>query len=60
MMSNIQLQQNQTKISLKTFEPVREISNNVTFCYVYTQTSLCILFLSLETPNGVQSEAKQS
>ena len=36
------------------------ISNNVVFRKVLTQTSLCSLLLSLETPNSVQSVAKQS
>ena len=31
------------------------ISNNVTFWQVQTQTSLCSLSLSLETPNDAQS-----
>ena len=39
------------------FEPQHEISNNVAFGHVNTQTSLCSLLLSLETPNGVQSVA---
>ena len=38
-----------------TFEPQHVISHNVTFWHVYTQTSLCIPLLSLETPNNVQS-----
>ena len=33
------------------------ISNNMAFWPVYTQTSLCSLLLSLETPNDVQSVA---
>ena len=36
------------------------ISNSVAFWQVYTQTSLCSLLLSLETPIDVQSEAKHS
>ena len=36
------------------------ISNNVVFRKVLTQTSLCSLLLSLETPNSVQSVAKQA
>ena len=42
------------------FEPVHEISNNVAFWHVKTQTSLCSPILRLETQNGVQSVAKQS
>ena len=38
-------------------EPRHVISNNVVFWQVYTQTSLCSLRLSLETPNAVQSVA---
>ena len=39
--------------------PVHEISNNVAFWHVKTQTSLCRLLLRLDTPNfnGVQSVA---
>ena len=33
------------------------ISNDVAFWQVYTQTNLCSLFLSIETPNDVQSVA---
>ena len=39
------------------FELWHVISNNVAFWHVKTRTSLCSLFLSLETPNGVQSVA---
>ena len=38
-------------------EPRHEISDNLTFWQVQTQTSLCSLLLSLETPNSVQSVA---
>ena len=41
----------------KTNEPWHVISNNVAFWQVLTQTSLCSLLLSLETPNDVQSVA---
>ena len=41
-------------------EPRHVIINNVAFGQVYTQTSLCSLLLSLETPNDVQSVASQS
>ena len=40
-----------------TFEPWHVISNNVAFRQVWTQTSLCSLLLSLETPDDVQSVA---
>ena len=36
------------------------ISNNVVLWHVWTQTSLCSLLLSLETPNDVQSVAEES
>ena len=39
-------------------EPVHEISNNLTW-QMLTQTSLCSLLLSLETPNDVESVAQQ-
>ena len=39
------------------FEPRHVISNNVAFRQVQTQTSLCSLLLSLETPNDVWSVA---
>ena len=35
-------------------EPQHLISNNVAFWQVKTQTSLCSIHLSLETPNGLQ------
>ena len=41
-------------------EPWHVISNNVAFCQVYTQTSLCSLLLSLQTPNVVRSVGKYS
>ena len=40
-----------------TNEPRHVISNNVAFWHEYTQTSLCSLLLSLETPNYVRSVA---
>ena len=36
------------------------ISNNVAFCQVWAQKSLCSLLLSLETTNDVQSVASES
>ena len=41
-------------------EPRHVTSNNVVFLHLLTQTSLCSLFLSLETPNDVQSVAQHS
>ena len=40
-------------ICVSTFEPRHVISNNVEISQVYTQTSLCSLPLSLETPKDV-------
>ena len=42
------------------FEPQHVISNNVAFWQVQTQTSLCSLLLSLETPKCVQPVAYHS
>ena len=42
------------------YEPRHVISKNVAFWQVLTETSLCSLSLSLETPNAVQSVAQQS
>ena len=39
----------------RIIDPRYVISNNVVFWHVYTQTGLCSLLLSLETPNDVQS-----
>ena len=39
------------------YEPWHVISNNVVYWQVLTQTSLCSLLLSLETPNDVESVA---
>ena len=39
---------------------MHEISNNVAFWHVKIRTSPCSLLVSLESPNGVQSVAKQS
>ena len=47
---------NQTKQNLYN-EPWHVIYNKVAFLQVYTQTSLCSLLLSLETPNFVRSVA---
>ena len=44
----------------KQNERRHEISNNVAFLQVKTQTSLCSLLLSFETLNDVQSVAKHS
>ena len=44
-------------IWIEQIEPWHVISNNVVFWQVYTQTNLCSLFWSLETPNAVQSVA---
>ena len=41
-------------------EPWHVIYNNVVIWHLYTQTSLCSLVLSLETPNAFQSVAKHS
>ena len=43
-----------------TYEPRHVTSNNVVFLHVSTQTSLCSLLLSLETPNDVHSVAQHS
>ena len=43
--------------SWHAYEPRQEISNNVAFWQVKTQTSLGSLILSLETPIDVQSVA---
>ena len=40
---------------ISKFEPRRFKSNNVTFWHESTQTSLCSLILSFETPNDVRS-----
>ena len=42
---------------INIIEPRHVTSNNVAFWQVLTQTSLCSLLLSLETPNDVQSVA---
>ena len=39
------------------YEPRHLISNNVAFCQVQNQTTMCSLILSFETPNDVQSVA---
>ena len=46
---------------LNTYGPRHVISNNVVkFCHEWTQTSLFSFLLNLETPNDVQSVAKES
>ena len=45
------------KFSKHQYEPRHVISNNVAFRQVQTQTSLCSILLSLETPSAVRSVA---
>ena len=54
---NVDYQGKEVGNSTLTFEPQHVISNNVAFCQVQTQTSLCSLILSLETPKDVLSVA---
>ena len=44
-------------VKYKTLEPRHVITHIVAFLQVWTQTTLCSLLLSLETPNEVQSVA---
>ena len=43
-----------TRSCRKFIEPRHEVSNNVAFWQVKTQTSLCSLFLNLEIPNAAR------
>ena len=45
-------------VHIQDKEPRHDISNNVAFSQVQTQTSMCSLLFSLETHNDVQSVAQ--